>query len=827
MIEISIEKLKHKPVDLQKLKRQLSTGNAMLFTGAGFSKGTLNINNTEPPLATDLANKICTLIDLEPLNDLRKSSNLFMKYGDKSKLIELLTNEFTINQVSEHHRKISVFPWRRIYTTNYDNALEFSALLCGKKIDALDIDDKPKNYLRKKELIIHLNGKIDNAIESDLDSKIKLTNASYLSPDSFVTSPWNTVFKRDLETSSAIIFVGYSMYDIELQRILYQTDNLVDKTYFIVKEDSKFIDTVELSDFGYVLPIGVSGFGDILEEIKSSGISTIDLTSINNFEKIIPLITDTRASDSDIQDFLLYAKYKDEHISNSVSKNYKDNFLIKRESISDTIKLISENKNILLHSDLGNGKSIFLECLSYHLSQEGYDVYKYIGDADNYEFKSGLDEITKIQKRVVIIIDGYGGILDLINYFSVLPNHNISLVISERSYAAIRLYEKIKDTEINFHEISLDSLTSNEADSLSQLLDHQGLWENFTSLGQQNKIQKIRTEYHNQISGVLLGLLNSPSITKKIKDATLLTFQNDEYKRTIFCIAVCDIVNINKTSSIISTISNSNAIYDMKFRSDDGFRNLYAFINNGNSIATKSSLMSLAIVNNCFTENYIKDTLLNIVKNLNQQSSESYDEKELFKSLLRFHFVERLLPQKQQALNNYYMGLKDICAWLKQSPHYWVQYAMCRLSFNDYAQAQTYLTDAYVLAKQRSDYHTNNIDTQQARLYLLQSIDSSDPLTSFNFFKKAHDILYLLPNDGYKYRQMLPYKEVYEKCYLRFNKKNRVAFEQFCKAAKEQIERAERDDIEIDYYRRKIFEEQALSLLTEIVSDIRFKVRKK
>lgn len=39
-------------------------------------------------------------------------------------------------------------------------------------------------------------------------------------------------FRSDLQTAKSIIFIGYSMqYDLDLQRIVYLTPNLIDKTF--------------------------------------------------------------------------------------------------------------------------------------------------------------------------------------------------------------------------------------------------------------------------------------------------------------------------------------------------------------------------------------------------------------------------------------------------------------------------------------------------------------------------------------------------------------------------------------------------------------------
>jgi hypothetical protein len=62
-MKIAIDKstLKQEEVDIQYLLSQISTGRAVLFTGAGFSKGTSTVDGTEPPVAKSLALEICRL----------------------------------------------------------------------------------------------------------------------------------------------------------------------------------------------------------------------------------------------------------------------------------------------------------------------------------------------------------------------------------------------------------------------------------------------------------------------------------------------------------------------------------------------------------------------------------------------------------------------------------------------------------------------------------------------------------------------------------------------------------------------------------------------
>lgn len=817
---IDVTTLKHATVDTDEMFSRIMTGKAIVFTGAGFSKKAMNMLNEEPPLAKDLSKKIGKLARLaNNSEELMFTSGYYLKHGDRSLLLNLLKDSFVLKEVTEAQKLVCSLPWRRLYTTNYDNSIEMASLLVGKRIESLDIDSDPKDYTIQNTLCVHLNGIIDKAIVSDLDSKIKLSNSSYLTAHSFMSSKWHYVFKRDLETASAIVFIGYSMYDMDVQRLLYQTDNLIEKTYFIVREDATYEDTFFLSEFGHVLPIGVDGFADLIGKIDlrhneedDHQLDCFELRELNFRDDII--------TDTEIKDLLLYGKYNETQIDTAISNNFKDFFIIERELIKDSLRLIEQENNILVHSELGNGKTIYLEILAHRLTQNGYKVYFYKSKSEYDDELAEVDLIISRKQKSVLVIDGFIKAENLLKHISINYPEEVSIVISDRSSVALRASQLINKLDINFSEISLDQLSNNEITHFVDLLDNQGLWEEMSALSNREKQKRIAENYNGQISGILLGLLNSPSIQRRIKRLTESLFENQLYKDTIFAIALCDIIDVSKTSYMVSEIADNNIIYDMQFRRNDEFRSLYNFIENGNSIETKSSLMSLVIINHCYTDSYIRHKLIDVVKRFDKLKEVSHDSNNIFRSLLRFHVLERLMPQNQKALNNYYMELKQACPWLKDSPHYWLQYAMCRLSIYDTVTAQTYLNDSYELARERDNYDTASIDTQQARLYIIDCINTNDSTESFDLFRKAHVLILALPDDGYKYRQVLPYKEVFEKKYRFFAKKNQVYFEHACKALIQQITLNEGHDDELTLLKRISFMRRSREMLEDLVQKI-------
>jgi len=300
------------------------------------------------------------------------------------------------------------------------------------------------------------------------------------------------------------------------------------------------------------------------------------------------------------------------------------------------------------------------------------------------------------------------------------------------------------------------------------------------------------SNHHSQLSLMLLDLFNSPYIVDKVKGITKGLFENLKYKDTAFAVSLLETIGLKAKASLISEVALNNEIYDIKLTSNSCFKELFKMENN--EAHSKSSLFSLSLINNYFSANYIVEQLLLIAAHLNSERGRSYEESKVFKSLLKFSFIERLLPEKNKKnnLSKYYENLKISAPWLKSSPHFWVQFGMSRLPYKDFKKAQDYFDQAYSFAKKKDNYHTENIDTQQARLYILQCLDSKDLVKSVKFFQAADDLLHSLNDDVYKFRQVIKYKDIYIGKFSNLSKKQKVAFEHSCKKFLASVELASR-----------------------------------
>lgn len=774
--------------ELKKLSGCISTGRSVLFTGSGFSKGASNILDEEPVTAKDLSLKICDLGGFEKDDDLRYSSDYYLSKGNKNELINLLKGCYTIKSVDDNHRKIAQQLWRRVYTTNYDNVYERASLECNKIVQPLTIDDSPREYYKQNDTCIHINGYIEYLDEDKLDTSFKLTRSSYVTPDSFSTSQWYYSFKKDLEQCSALIFIGYSLYDIDIEKILFSCPEFKEKTYFVVEKGSKHKELFSLSKYGHVLDISLDGFVEIIVNINPNERCGEGKEWLEAFEQYEITENDSRITDNEIIRFILSGEIRNSRIDDAISSYQKKKYLIIREKNSEIVNRLLKGDNVVLCGEFGCGKSIAARQLVSSLAMYGKKVY-ILSDIDGDHIRD-IEKINISSTGSVLVIDDYAHSIDTIKYICQLNSDRIQLLLIDRTYE----HEKSKFifTQNNYEliEYNLDALSDDEVYQLVDVIDNLGYWGEKAYYSVERKADLLATKCNRHLSVALLQIFESPNIKDKIREILDPLMDKAEYKRTIFAICLIELLNFPSKLSLISEMACNDEVYKISLKDHPSFVQLYRR-NVYGQLQSKSSLLSLNILQNHFNPSYIIETLLEIVEKYERNRYAGQLEEELFKNLLRFSYIERILPEKNKknSMVKYYEELKVRVSWLKNDPHYWLQYGMARIMFKEYNDAQKYFDQAYNLADHRKNYHTGDIDTQQARLYLLKSLDESVAERVFEYFKKADALLSKQHNDIYKFRQVMLYGKFYNQKYTYLGKTQKEQFVLACKRMKWSMER--------------------------------------
>lgn len=239
-----------------------SQGKAILFCGAGASLDSIGFDCKELPAASPLLGKFNDYLG----NKFSKLSIAASKVADASIMdyFKIITDCFKVKAVSDEMKSIISFPWKRIYTTNYDDSIELSCEHIGKPKQTLTAADKPSNILKGKLPIIHLHGFVNQfrvdiiREECILDYNSNVANRVY-------EGPWATELKNDISTADVVVFLGYSLYDPEIAKLVLQGENSKKKIFFINHK----IEDEELSYmqamFGTPLHIEKDGLARIIE----------------------------------------------------------------------------------------------------------------------------------------------------------------------------------------------------------------------------------------------------------------------------------------------------------------------------------------------------------------------------------------------------------------------------------------------------------------------------------------------------------------------------------------------------------------------------------
>lgn len=807
------------------LIQNIDLHSAVLFLGSGFSSSAIALNNKKMPTGRALAQKIGEIGNFDAEGNLTHAATYFLKkIGTDEELISILKENLIVKKVQEHHRIIAKIPWRITYTTNYDDCFELAAREEGIYIKSLELGSKITQEIIKNPVCVHINGTLTNLTPETLGNEFKLTYSSYLSPVSLTNNEdWYKNFKLNLEYCSAIIFIGYSMYDIEIPKILFEHPANRNKTFIIENEETLTdISRSYLEDLGTIIPIGVENFAKELQKNPSlpnkNKKEDLYLTCIQEYELSSPI---SEIRDNDVESFLMYGHISDSLIEAALTGTKGSPLLITQERyLSDAKKLIETGKNLVITSEFGNGKSIFLKILRTHLKLNGYRIFT-IDHYEHHQYED-LNKLIRSGIEGLIIIDDYEQNLDFIYQFAKYTPKNLRLIITSRTNSHEHFRSILIEKNLSFLELSIDNLNKDEVKQIKNIIDNIGLITKKDSF--------YLEENTNQLSTILLKTLSSPHIIDRIRKLIENLLSNDEYKITVFIIAILSIINTKINASTVSDLAKNDSIYSINLRNDDGFKQLFTNRSEKKSeIAAKSSIFSRVLLKELFPANYTIDKLLEISQIVDQ----SY--KEIRSELLRFHVIERLLPdnqQKQKNLTRYYELVKTKLTWLNQDPHFWMQYAMTYMMnqettdnksrlVTDYTKAQSYLDKSYNCASHKLSYKTDYIDTQQARLYLLKSQQTDNYNNSFLLFQKAHNLLLRVPNNIYKLNQLNLYYEIYKNIYNYFSTPNQSIFVRYCKRTLSDLQNKNIQSIDSKGYGQEFYiYEQKKSIIVKKLKEI-------
>ncbi|PEP84936.1 SIR2 family protein [Bacillus pseudomycoides] len=763
--------------EYEKALQYCLNGEAVLMTGAGFSYEIKNNNGELLGDAKDLVKRLCekytvpydknySLDDVATyiLEEAKREEN----YATSQSLIRLLQDYYQTSSknINDEHKIIANIPWLRVYTTNYDDVFENAYIQAiGKDIATFNAyDDTSK--VAKQISVVHLNGYIRSLTVEKLNSEFKLTTFSYWQEE-FKREKMFKLLKQDLDNAKAIIYIGTSLkYDFDISKIL-NTDNYKSKTFFIDREKNDF----DISDsrkkyLGIQIKKGVKGFANDLMLAKEEFIPNAIQFDWNCFK---PLTLNKNIYTEDnlqyLWDLLVLGKINLDVLQKNLQN---DEYIVSRDELS---KIIPKDYRVInLHSNLGNGKTTSVLKQAYIWSQQ-YRVF--ILKRNNENINLDLMELSKIKEHKILIIEDYTFYQDVLKKIKIYLDNTYTLFFTSRSFVNEQFEKQITSLlEINqkdIKHINLNYLSPNEIKKVSSLLQKLNL--DLIVNESTSQIRRIIGK-NNQLSNILLGLLNSEPISREI-DKIYEKIEVNNKTLQILCATM-----INNFITLGLTPTDLFSLVDVTTNDLENIRNedVKEVLNVGNGdLSLQSSVFARYLVSKKPLESNLIETMKKILINGNLLSKE--DEKRVCEILISqsnirlvFSGLEANKESKNvsQKVVRYFDEIVDYRNH-KTNIFFWLQYGMACMDINMYDRANNYLNISYKLAEERKktgrNFETFQIDTQYARLILENNIFSAQPMKgSFIEFWEANNKLERAIKQKPRqarlaYKQMILYKE--------------------------------------------------------------------
>lgn len=726
---------------LKNLMRIYRNRQCVLFVGAGFSAAAKSKDLEGREIFLPSSSKLIEYFQeklKEENGDLSSLADLYMDENGEHGLYKLLKSFYVASSVTNEQEKICIFEWKEIYTTNYDNVIEICLENSGKRHAVYTPMKSPSDVDYRTLPVVHINGYMSPVNFEDFRKEIKLTNSQYFSDD-FSRSPWGERFRNDIITSPCIIFAGYSLFDLDVARVLNTFEGMRERIFFILGKNPDRSLRKKLDQFGTVIDFGVDGFADLIDEvIKDTSTPKVDYLSA--WEKIsLPLPSSKSLRDIDVVNFMMSGSVDYEIFSSDViNKFYK--YAINRKYSDRIVGGIENNSlsNVLIYSNAGNGKTTFLESLGCKLAARNFSVYR--AASNSSLLLKEIPIIKEIDGKIIFLIDDAFSNIDAIKAIIFLGRKDIHVISTARtSQAELQEGEIRRSFNDNLDLYSLDHLEGDEVAECISFLDRYALWGPRQALLFDQKKKFIEEDCSGELRFVILEVLDSPVIKARIQQILDLKGNPETRDKVRSVLIVSQLLNLAQVRPDLTLISEL-VQFDARRAIAEHANQLrdFTLVRNG-QITIRSSIFSDYIIKRLIDTPFVIETLVKIMRNLDIIHDNDKQYTILYKNFSRFAFIERAIAAEKRLIHmiKYFEDIKEL-SHSREHPLFWLQYAMCRMSLGHFPEAARLFEVAYAISKESGYRENRHLNNQWAR-FLLESRTSSNDYTDYmSAFNEAH-----------------------------------------------------------------------------------------
>ena len=808
------------PEQLLSAISRLHLRRSILFVGAGFSKDATNILGRSMLLGSELAHYLATELEEDTGTDLETISGLFIETFGRQRLLNVIQHEFRCADASKAQKTILSLPWKRIYTTNYDDVVE--KCLGDLKIDfqVVTRTDRVSKIDDDKLTCVHLNGYIHSINENNFDDEILLTDFQYFT-NSLMQSAWSTKLRTDFHIARSVFFVGYSMTDFEISKILFESGIAGTRSFFIQKENLPRPQKNKLKRFGEVHSMGLELFAQHVAQTEPVREPLLSEGFLVNFKEIKPEDFESTSPNADDAYALFFRGDIRRQCLVYDLANGTDLYRASRHQMEDVSELLSGSPcTIFIHADIGNGKKVFAEELIERAIANERRCFRFEPlSSDLFDDISFLENLSKKCPILLYISDYYSYERMVDSLRAALPNVNI---LTTSSSAARELRSRLpRIAGENYFEIELNRLDDADIEKLDNVIASYGYWGELAGMSSLSRQRFVKERCARSLRSVILTLFDQKAIRSQIAEV-FSKAESDSATSFSGFVKVLALGASGYQPSFKEVCEILGVTFANRFMSrDGGWTSEFFEQRNGRQIV-KSSIFAQYLLRNFVSDRVIMDHLVDLAEDLDNKSKGNPLLRKLRTFPLRFSFIERLLDDegKRAKLVEYYetVRLRGIG---RSNPQFWLQYAIARMSFKDYRNAGIYFQTAFALSDRMSHYDDYQIKNHYARYLLESSIERANDIDPVDVFSEAHEILVNQiegKSEGhYPYRVAQKYLDFIEAKETSFDQENIAKFDAACKQILDFIGGLSREMRKDKYVRRC---QERLIVARDVVSDL-------
>ncbi len=748
-------------------------GEAVLFLGAGFSKGAVNLRSQMFKTGPELARHFSTLAGLHEDLSLPLAAEEFLECGGVDQFIDQLKHEFTVGTVSNSQMSIASIPWKRVYTTNYDDVFENASSRGSKACISVTTSDDIRKLPKTQLLCVHLCGYVHRLDRDNVRSECLLSESAFLS-HSLSDSGWAAFFRNDLKNARSVFFVGYSVGDLDISRLLAETLDLKEKTFFIVGADVDRATQRRATRFGQLTGLDNAGFAQLLDCKKATYVPAEDCGYIGTcFEKFSLPDSTSPFSDKLVFDLLFQGSVQQAAVVDSMSGGPE--YFLERSMAEEVLRSIEHDRIAVVTSEIANGKTLLIEGIKCRAADAGYEVY--VARQKSEHVRRELEQIFRSQKRILLVVEDYPAWWDLIRDYWELRPETAALLLSARSSRndvnIESLYQAVGTDDLA--EVSIDHLSDSDIDWLVKFFERYGLWGEKAAWSPSKKRRFLTHDCSAQFQGLLLHLLDSPQLAVRLKQIISQIDQKKDHYRILLTILALTVLNYPVSLNTLLDIWGS-PVLDSSFRRNPVVVDLVDF--HAGAVRLRSSATAQCILKRVADVHLTVETLVKLFLTIDKIAWSSPWYHQLLTSLMRFSEVQSLLPEKEKrpAIISYYERIKNSKA-AHNNPLFWLQYAIACLVIGEYERAEKYFQTSYSFARE-GDWDTYQIDNHFSRFLLVTAVERDDVQYAMRAFRQARQIINRQVSEAsqrfhYPYRVATAYADFYRNFDLRLGDEER------------------------------------------------------